>query len=63
MGVSIVSLISALTALVASIVSPFVTIQTAKRQINASVISANRTRWLESLREQLATLVSELACQ
>jgi hypothetical protein len=59
MGVSILSLISAMTALVASIVSPFVTISTAKRQINASVISANRTRWLENLREQLACLVSE----
>ncbi len=59
MSISYITFISALTALVASIVSPFVTIQTAKRQINASVISANRTRWLEVLREQLATLISE----
>lgn len=60
-SISILSLISALTALVASIVSPFVTISTAKRQIKASVISANRTRWLEGLREQLANLISEFA--
>jgi len=52
------SLISACTALVASIVGPLVTIAVAKRQFNATVLSANRQRWIESIRDMLAELIS-----
>lgn len=55
-----ISLVSACTALVASIVAPFVTLAVAKRQFAASVLSANRQRWIESLRDTLAELVSLL---
>lgn len=53
-----ISLISACTALVASIVAPFVTLSVAKRQFNATVLSANRQKWIESLRDLLAELIS-----
>jgi hypothetical protein len=53
-----ISLVSACTALVASIVGPMVTLSVAKRQINASVLSANRQRWIESLRDLVAELIS-----
>src|SRR5262249_8599449 len=54
----LLSLISACTALVASIVGPLVTFAVAKRQFNATVLSANRQRWIESLRDMLAELIS-----
>ncbi len=53
-----ISLISACTALVASIVAPFVTLSVARRQFNATVLSANRQKWIESLRDMLAELIS-----
>lgn len=54
------SLVSAGTALVASIAGPFVTLAVARRQFNASVLSANRQKWIETLRERLAELISLL---
>ena len=56
----VISVISACTALVASIVGPLVTLTVAKRQINASVLSANRQKWIESLRDMLAEFISLL---
>jgi len=56
----LISLVSACTALVASIVGPLVTLTVAKRQINANVLSANRQKWIENLREALAELISLL---
>jgi hypothetical protein len=56
----LISLVSACTALVASIIGPFVTLTVAKRQINATVLSANRQKWIENLREALAELISLL---
>jgi hypothetical protein len=56
-----VSFISALTALAASLIAPFVTMYVAHRQFNATVLSANRQRWIEGLREQIASLVAQLA--
>lgn len=53
-----ISLISACTALVASIVAPFVTLSVARRQFNATVLSANRQKWIESLRDLLAELIA-----
>lgn len=54
------SLVSACTALVASTAGPIVTLIVAKRQINATVLSANRQKWIESLRDLVAELVSLL---
>ena len=56
----VISLISACTALVASIVGPLVTLVVAKRQFNATVLSANRQKWIETLRDLLAELSSLL---
>ncbi|HET7031637.1 MAG TPA: hypothetical protein VFJ48_00835 [Casimicrobiaceae bacterium] len=58
MDSGLLSLISACTALVASIAGPFVTLAVAKRNFNATVISANRQKWMELLRETLAELIS-----
>ena len=58
MDPGLLSLISACTALVASIAGPFVTLAVAKRNFNATVISANRQKWMELLRETLADLIS-----
>jgi hypothetical protein len=54
----LISLVSALTALVASIIGPFVTIRVAKRQITASVVSANRHKWISELRDMVAELIA-----
>ena len=57
----VLSLVSACTALVASIFGPVVTLVVARRQINANVVSSNRQKWLDTLRDLLAELVSLLA--
>src|SRR5260221_7382558 len=54
----VVSLVSASTALVASIIGPIVTLTVARRQYNATVISASRQRWIETLRDTLAELIA-----
>jgi hypothetical protein len=58
MDAGLISLVSACTALVASIAGPFVTLFVAKRQFNANVLSANRQRWIEALRDQIAEVLS-----
>ena len=55
-----VSLVSALTALVASIVGPIVTLTVARRQFQANVLSTNRQRWIDTFRDRLAQLVALL---
>ena len=57
----LLGLVSACTALVASIVGPLVTLNVAKRQFNATAISSNRYKWIETLRDELAELISLLA--
>jgi hypothetical protein len=57
----LLGLVSATTALVASIVGPVVTLTVAKRQFTATAISGNRHKWIEALREVLAELISLLA--
>jgi hypothetical protein len=57
----LIGMVSALTALVASIVGPIVALNVAKRQFNATVISNNRNKWIETLRDELAQLISLLA--
>ena len=56
----VISLVSACTALVASILGPVVALVIAKRQINANIVSSNRQRWIESLRDLIAELLSQL---
>jgi len=56
----LISMISACTALVASIIGPMVTLSVAKRQINASVLSVNRQKWIEAVRDMVAELISLL---
>jgi hypothetical protein len=60
MDALLISLVSAATALVASIIGPVVTLSVAKRQFNATVLSANRQKWIETLRDAVAGLVSLL---
>jgi hypothetical protein len=59
MDPGILSLVSALTALTASVAGPLVTLTVAKRQFNATVLSGNRQRWIESTRDLLAELISQ----
>jgi len=42
-------IITTSTALVAVIVGPFVTMRVARRQIKASVVSANQQAWINAL--------------
>jgi hypothetical protein len=56
----LLSLVSACTALVASIAGPIVTLFVARRQVNATVLSANRQKWIDALRDALAELISLL---
>lgn len=56
----LISLVSAATALVASILGPLVTLRVARRQITANVVSANRHKWIETFRDDVAELVSLL---
>ena len=55
-----ISVVSACTALVASIAGPLVTLAVARRQFNANVLSVNRQKWIETLRGMLAELISLL---
>lgn len=57
----VISAISALTALVASILGPIVTLKVSRRQFSANVLSANRQKWIETLRDMVAELISLLA--
>ena len=58
---TLVSIISALTALVASVAGPFVTLYVARTQLRANVWAANRQRWIDEFREQIAHFCSEIA--
>jgi type III secretory pathway component EscS len=57
----LIGMVSACTALVASVVGPVVTLTVAKRQFNATAISGNRHKWIETLRDELAELIALLA--
>lgn len=50
------SIISSLTALAAVIVGPLIQLRVAKRQIRSTTISANRQAWINTLRDNLATI-------
>lgn len=53
-----ISLITATTALVASVLGPLVTLSVARRQFRANVISTNRQRWIETFRDRVSELLS-----
>jgi hypothetical protein len=53
-----ISVISAVTALIASILGPIVTLTVARRQFNANVLSSNRQKWIESFRDRLAEFIA-----
>ncbi len=55
-----ISLTSALTALIASIAGPFVTLRVGRQQFKANVLSVNRQRWIESLRDAVASLIAQV---
>ena len=48
-----------ITALVAVILGPTISIYVARRQIRGSVVSANRQAWINSLRDALASYMSK----
>jgi hypothetical protein len=56
----VIALVTATTALVSAVVGPFVSYIVSARQIRASVISNNRERWLETLRDSIAEYVGLL---
>src|SRR5580698_7251989 len=57
----VISFVSACTALIATIVGPYVAVKTARSQIKASLISSNRARWIESMRDLVASAISHWA--
>jgi hypothetical protein len=61
MDPQVVSLVSASTALVASIAGPLATLRVARRQFGATVLAAGRQKWIDQLRDLLADLMSQLA--
>jgi hypothetical protein len=58
MDVVLVSLVSACTAFVSATVGPLVSFAVAARQTRATLISSNRERWSEALRDGLADYIS-----
>jgi uncharacterized membrane protein len=58
---TLVSFVSALTALVASIAGPIVTLYVARTQFKSTVRSANRQRWIDEFRDLIAHFCAELA--
>lgn len=52
--------ISALTALVAVVLGPSVSVYLAKRQIHASVVSSNRQKWIDNLRDLLSEIITSI---
>jgi hypothetical protein len=55
------SLLTATTALVASILGPFVTLTVARHQFRANVLSTNRQKWIDGFRDRLAELLSVMS--
>ena len=57
MDVLTITFITASTALVSAVTGPLVSFIVARRQIRASVISNNRERWIEALRDSVTEYV------
>ena len=58
---TLISVISASTALVASVTGPLVALYVARAQIKAAVRSANRQKWIEEFRELIASFCGQIA--
>jgi hypothetical protein len=58
MDVLTITLVTASTALIAAVAGPIVSVVVARQQIRASVISNNRERWVETLRDSVAEYVA-----
>jgi hypothetical protein len=56
-----ITFITATSALVSGIAGPLVSMRVARRQIKATVISSNRERWTEALRDAIAEYISVVA--
>jgi hypothetical protein len=55
-----IAFITAITALTAAVMSPFVSLFVARMQIRATVVSNNRERWIEALRDAVSEYVALL---
>jgi hypothetical protein len=53
-----ITFVTACTALIAGVAGPLVSVIVARQQIRASVISNNRERWAETLRDAVAEYVA-----
>ncbi len=53
-----ITFVTACSALVSTTAGPLVSIVVASRQIRASLISSNRERWIEALRDSIAEYVA-----
>ncbi len=51
-------MVTAVTALVAVVVGPLLSIYVAKKQINAAALSTNRQEWINKLRNVLSELIT-----
>ena len=60
MDVLTIAFVTACTALISAVVGPAVSYLVARRQIRASVITNNRERWTEALRDSVAEYVALL---
>lgn len=54
-----ISIIAAVTALVAVVVGPIVSVWIARRQIRASVVSTNRQDWINTLRDSISDCLAK----
>ena len=55
-----ITLVFASNAMIASIAGPFVSTRIAKIEFKANVLSVNRQRWIETMRDLVASLNSQL---
>jgi hypothetical protein len=53
-----ITFLTASTALIAGVASPIVSISVARQQFKASVISNNRERWIEALRDAISEYIA-----
>lgn len=60
MDVLTITFVTATTAFVSAVTGPVVSYLVARRQIRASVVSNNRERWIEALRDAVAEYVALL---
>ena len=58
---TIIGLVSAATALVASVSGPLVALHVGRTQVRAAVLSTNRQRWIDGFRELIAEFCSQIA--